>query len=82
MSTPAHPAEAGNPHTGAAPRPRRLGERLIAKGLISPDDLEKALEIQKGSATFTVAPVPPLMVSVTTLPVLELPRLWASVLSR
>ncbi len=47
MSTPAHPAEAGNPHTGAAPRPRRLGERLIAKGLISPDDLEKALEIQK-----------------------------------
>jgi hypothetical protein len=26
----------------------RLGERLIAKGLISDDDLQRALEIQKG----------------------------------
>ena len=28
-------------------RPRRLGEMLIAKGLLDTDDLEKALELQK-----------------------------------
>ncbi|MCL4782980.1 MAG: type II secretion system ATPase GspE [Bryobacterales bacterium] len=47
MSTRALPADAGHTQSDAAPRPQRLGERLIAKGLISLEDLEKALEIQK-----------------------------------
>jgi general secretion pathway protein E len=46
MSTPAPPIPAtASPQAGK--RPMRLGERLIAKGFISAEDLEKALEIQK-----------------------------------
>ncbi len=47
MSTRALPANEDAPQTDAAARPQRLGERLIAKGLIALEDLEKALEIQK-----------------------------------
>jgi general secretion pathway protein E len=46
MSTPAPPIPA-TASTSRGQRPLRLGERLIAKGFISAEDLEKALEIQK-----------------------------------
>ncbi|MDZ7636710.1 MAG: type II secretion system ATPase GspE [Bryobacterales bacterium] len=47
MSTPTLSAASSNPASPGGARPQRLGERLIAKGLISGEDLEKALEIQK-----------------------------------
>ena len=46
MSTPAPPIPA-TASTSTGQRPLRLGERLIAKGFISAEDLEKGLEIQK-----------------------------------
>ncbi|MCZ2153347.1 MAG: Flp pilus assembly complex ATPase component TadA [Bryobacterales bacterium] len=47
MSTSARPSDSGDVHASTFTKAQRLGERLIAKGLISDDDLEKALEIQK-----------------------------------
>ncbi len=48
MSTSTRPTDTGGLQPAARARPLRLGERLIAKGLISAGDLDKALEIQKG----------------------------------
>lgn len=47
---PVAPSPAASEESQASPqrpRPMRLGERLIAKGLLAADDLESALELQK-----------------------------------